>query len=55
MNDIPNSQEFYKNSQALRVVQACSVSVKGNCRGNTDVDSSELMPLKCRKHLTRDI
>ena len=49
VNENPNSQEFYKNSQALRVVQACSTSIKGNCRGNTDVDASELLPLKRRK------
>ena len=34
VNENPNSQEFFKNSQALRVIQACSTSVKGNCRGN---------------------
>ena len=50
VNENPNVQEFYKNSQALRVIQACSTSVKGNCRGNTDIDESELFPkLKRRK------
>ena len=44
----PNSQEFFKNSQALRVIQACSTSVKGNCRGNTDVDAAEQTRLQCR-------
>ena len=29
-NKNPNAQEFHKNSQALRVVQACSTDLKGN-------------------------
>ena len=41
VNENPNVQEFQKNSQALRVVQACTLSVRGNCRGNVDVDVAE--------------
>ena len=37
-----------ENSQALRVIQACSTSVKGNCRGNTDVDAAEQTCLQHR-------
>ena len=48
VNENPNAQEFFKNSQALRVIQACSTSVKGNCRGNTDVDATEQTPLQRR-------
>lgn len=49
VNDNPNVQEFLKNSQALRVVQASSVNVKGNCRGNQELDFMESQPLPRRK------
>ena len=48
VNENPNVQEFQKNSQALRIVQACTLSVRGNCRGNVDVDVAEHAPLHRR-------
>ena len=48
VNENPNAQEFLKNSQALQVIQACSTTVKGNCRGNTDVDATEQTLLQHR-------
>lgn len=34
-NENPNAQDFYKNTQALRVINSfCVDSVKGNCREN---------------------
>ena len=48
VNENPNVQEFQKNSQALRVVQACTLSVRGNCGGNVDVDVAEHAPLHRR-------
>jgi len=48
VNENPSVQEFQKNSQALRIVQACSQSIRGNCRGNRDVDSTEAAPLQRR-------
>ena len=48
MNENPSVNEFLKNSQALRVIQSCASTVKGNCRGNTDVDPNELTPLHRR-------
>ncbi len=32
-HDNPNALEFYRNTQALRVVNTVSHVVKGNCRG----------------------
>ena len=48
VNENPNVQEFQKNSQALRVIQACTNSIKGNCRGNKDIDATEHTPLPRR-------
>ena len=48
VNENPSVNEFLKNSQALRVIQSCASTVKGNCRGNTDVDPNELTPLHRR-------
>ena len=50
----PTVQEFYKNTQALRVVYSfCVPSIKGNCRGARDsepaIDESENTPLPKRK------
>ena len=53
VNENPSVYEFQKNSQALRVIQASTVSVRGNCRGNVEVDPSEHTPLRhrrCKKH-----
>lgn len=33
VNENPNVSEFMKNTQALRVVNASSSTIKGNCRG----------------------
>jgi hypothetical protein len=33
VNENPNAAEFVKNTQSLRVVNSCSSSIKGNCRG----------------------
>ena len=49
MNDNPNAAQFFKNSQALRVAQACSISIKGNCRGDKQVDEAECQQLRRRK------
>ena len=53
VNENPNMQEFQKNSQALRVVQACLQSVKGNCRGNVEVDRVECEHLRRRNSHTK--
>ena len=49
VNDNPNAAHFFKNSQALRVAQACSISIKGNCRGDKQVDEAECQQLRRRK------
>ena len=49
VNENPSVNEFHKNSQALRVVQAYTLSVRGNCRGNVDVAAEEHTPL-CRRN-----
>ena len=44
-------KEFLKNTQALRVIQMCTGSVRGNCRGNDDLqelDQKESAPLSRR-------
>ena len=56
----PTVQEFFKNTQALRVINSfCIGSIKGNCRGarNPDVtvDESENTPLPKRKTLKRTV
>ena len=48
MNENRSVQEFVKKSQALRVIQSCTSSVKGNCRGNIDIDPTELTSLRRR-------
>ena len=50
VNENPSVYEFQKNSQALRVIQANTVSVRGNCRGNVEVDPSEHTPLRRRSY-----
>lgn len=54
VNENPNVQEFYKNTQALRVVNSVArPAVYGNCRGNkgdTSIDwEKENTPLHKRK------
>ena len=44
-------KEFLKNTQALRVIQTCTGSVRGNCRRNDDLeelDEKESAPLSRR-------
>ena len=51
-NENPTVQEFYKNTQALRVVNSfCVGSIKGNCCGTHDESAmdSENTPLPKRK------
>ena len=51
VNENPNVKEFLKNTQALRVIQMCTGSVRGNCRGNDDLqelDQKESAPLSRR-------
>ena len=45
VNENPNSQDFFKNTQALRVVNSVCNNIKGNCRGNKDITTIEQMPL----------
>ena len=41
VNENPNSQEFLKNTQALRVVNGfCRNTTKGNCRGDLELGST---------------
>lgn len=46
VNENPNAAEFFKITQALRVVQAFTESVRGNCRGYKDRDSNCAMDTK---------
>ena len=48
-NENPNVQQFYKYSQALRVIQTYTTSVRGNCRGDTCFDPSSDLPLRRRR------
>ena len=41
--------KFCKNAQALRGASACATSIKGNCRGNKDVDKAQHQKLNRRK------
>ena len=52
VNENPTAAQFYKNTQALRVLNSfCIGSVKGNCRGNKEpVDfGTENQPLPKRR------
>ena len=53
MNDNPSAVQFYKNAQALRVTRACTLSVKGNCRGDKEIDETECQQLNRRKSRSR--
>ncbi len=51
-SDNPNALEYYRNTQALRVINSfCRGPVKGNCRGSQDTNEQENTPLsrKCTK------
>lgn len=53
-NDNPTVQEYYSNTQALRVVNSfCRDPIRGNCRGNAtsqrgSLTSSDLNPIPRR-------
>ena len=53
VNENPTATQFYKNTQALRVVNSfCMPSVRGNCRGNKsrNIDiEAENQPLPKRR------
>ena len=53
-NEHPTAPEFFKGTQALRVVgNMCRPSVHGNCRGNKSLEpfaGDENQPLPKRKH-----
>ena len=58
VNENPSATQFYKNTQALRVVNSfCMPSVRGNCRGNkacTPINlETESQPLPKRHHSKR--
>lgn len=58
VHENPTVKEFYKNTQALRVIDSfCIGSIKGNCRGAHDpdctVDEWENMPLPKRRSLRK--
>ena len=48
VNENPNSRDFLKNTQALRVINGVCRTVKGNCRGSTDVCPTLRAPLQKR-------
>lgn len=54
VSDNPNSAEFLKNTQSLRIVNSmCRKAVKGNCRGRKSkqtIDEADLQPLPKRKY-----
>ena len=50
-SDNPTVQEFYNNTQALRVINSfCRGPVRGNCRGNnTPLSEADCAPIPKRK------
>ena len=48
-NENPNSQQFLKNTQGLVVASQSAKFVKGNCRGNKDMEEDCSAPLPKRK------
>ena len=51
-HDNPTAAEFYKNAQALRVVNAfCKTSPTSNCRGSMadGMDTGKPLPKRCTK------
>ena len=53
VNENPNSRDFLKNTQALRVVNGVCGNVKGNCRGSEEYspDYATPLPKRPRKHV----
>ena len=49
VSDNPTVDQFFKNAQAPRVASACATSIKGNCRGNKDIDKAQHQKLNRRK------
>lgn len=49
-SDNPNAKTFVHSTQALRVVNTVCANVRGNCRGNKEVDMDiDNAPLRKRK------
>ena len=50
-NENPNAVEFFRNTQALRVINTTCANIKGNCRGSNrvDINGLENVPLPKRK------
>ena len=50
-NKNPNAVEFFRNTQALRVINTTCANIKGNCRGSNrvDINGLENVPLPKRK------
>ena len=48
VNENPSANEFVKNTQALRVINATCRGIKGNCRGGTIPDEILSGPLPKR-------
>lgn len=57
-NNNPNVKEFEQNTQMLRVANFCHDIVKGNCRGNADLEKNryehndDSLPLPKRRKTT---
>ena len=51
VNENPNSRDFLKNTQALRVVNGVCRNVKGNCQGSKEIcpDYAAPLPKRSRK------
>lgn len=52
VNDNPNAQQFFVNTQALRTINGICHDVRGNCRGSKrpqSIDSEQNTPLPKRK------
>ena len=48
VNKNPNSHDFIKNTQALRVIDNVCCNVKGNCRGSDENSPFDQTPLPKR-------
>ena len=53
VSDNSTAAQYCKNSQALRVAQSCALSVKGNCRGDKDVEKQSVSNLAAENHTLR--
>lgn len=53
-HDNPNALEFYRNTQALRVVNSlCRPSIKGNCRRENGADIYDENPPPLKRRTTK--